>query len=89
MVRLLEEKEPDTKDSQGRTPLFYAVERKNARLVELLLNYNVDLNSKCRAEWTPFSRAIEGGSAAVVKVLLARGAEIDKRYRLVRIFNHM
>ena len=89
MVRLLEEKKPDTKDSRGRTPLFYAVERKNVRLVELLLNYNVDLNSKCGAGWTPFSRAIEGGNAAVVKILLARGVEIDKRYRLVRIFNHM
>jgi hypothetical protein len=37
MVRLLKEKEPDAKDSQGRTPLSYA---KNVQLVELLLNYN-------------------------------------------------
>ena len=37
MVRLLKEKVPDAKDSQGRTPLSYA---KNVQLVELLLNYN-------------------------------------------------
>ena len=44
MGRLLEEKNPDTKDSTGRTPLFYAVKRGNAPLVELLLDHSVDLN---------------------------------------------
>jgi hypothetical protein len=89
MVRLLEEKEPDTKDSRGRTPLSYAVEKKNVQLVKLLLNYNVDLNSRCNAEWTPFSRAIEGGSVAVIKVLLAGGVKIDNGYELVRISNRI
>ena len=89
MVRLLEEKDPDTKDSFGRTPLSYAVERGNARVVELLLDYNVDLNSECEEGWTPFSRAIEGGSAAVVQILLAKGVKIDNRYKLVRTSNHM
>ena len=83
--RLLQEKNPDTKDSFGRTPLSYATERGNARLVELLLDCNVDLNSKCKSGWTPVFRAIEGGSAAVLKILLARGVKIDNRYRLVRI----
>ncbi|KAN0087343.1 hypothetical protein V8E54_001031 [Elaphomyces granulatus] len=89
MVRLLEEKDPDTKDSSGRTPLSYAVKRGNARSVELLLDYNVDLNSKCEKGWTPFSRAIEGGSAAVVRTLLAKGAKINNRYKFVRTSNHM
>jgi ankyrin repeat protein len=89
MVRLLEEKDPDTQDSLGRTPLAYAVERGNVRSVELLLDYNVDLNSGCLEGWTPFSRAIEGGSAAVVQILLAKGVKIDNRYRLVRTSNHM
>ncbi|KAN0087362.1 hypothetical protein V8E54_001050 [Elaphomyces granulatus] len=82
MVRLLEEKYPDAKDSSGWTPLSYAVERGNARSVELFLDYNVDLNSKCRAGWTPFSLSIERGSAAVVQLLLAKGAKIDNRYEL-------
>jgi ankyrin repeat protein/GPI inositol-deacylase-like protein len=89
MVRLLEEKDPDTKDSFGRTPLSYAVERGNVRPVELLLDYNVDLNSKCKRGWIPFSRSIEGGSAAVVQILLAKGVKIDNRYRLVRIQPHV
>jgi ankyrin repeat protein len=89
MVRLLEEKDPDTKDSSGRTPLSYAVERENVRPVELLLDYNVDLNSECENGWTPFSRAIEGGNAAVVQILLAKGVKIDNRYKLVRTSNHV
>ena len=88
-VRLLQKKDPDTKDSFGRTPLSYAAEQGNARLVELLLSYNVDINSKCRREWTPLSQAIEGGSAAVVQILLAQGVKTDYRYYLVSIQLHM
>ena len=88
-VKLLQEKDPDTKDSRGRTPLSYAVERGNTRLVELLLDYNVDLYSECQGGWTPFSRAIEGGNVAVIQITLAKGAKIDYRYILVRISNPM
>ena len=77
MVRLLEEKDPDSKDSSGRTPLSYATENGNARLVELLLSYNIDINFKCDRGWTPLSRAVEGGSAAVVQTLLTKGVKID------------
>jgi hypothetical protein len=82
MVTLLDAKDPDTKDSFGRTPLSYAAERGNARVAKLLLDYNVDLNSECEYGWTPFSRAIEGGSVAVVQILLAKGIKIDSRYEL-------
>ena len=89
MMRLLEEKDPDTKDSFGRTPLSYAAERGNARVVEILLDHHVDLNSKCENGWTLFSRAIERGSVDVVQILLAKGVKIDCRYQLVRTSNHM
>jgi hypothetical protein len=32
MARLLEEKDPDRKDSSDRTPLYYATEKGNVRL---------------------------------------------------------
>ena len=90
VARLLQQKDPDTRDSFGRTPLSYAVEEGNARPVELLLDYNVDLYSECEEGWTPFSRAIEGGNAAVIKIIiLAKGAKIDHRYKFVRISNHV
>ena len=88
-VRLLQKKDPDTKDSFGRTPLSYAAEQGNARLVELLLSYNVDINSKCHKEHTPLSRAIEGGNAAVVQILLSKGVKTDYQYYLVSIQLHM
>jgi ankyrin repeat protein len=36
---------------------------------------------------TPLSRAIEGGNAAVVELLLAQGVKVDYRYKLVSNFN--
>ena len=89
MVRLLEEKDPDNRNGFGRTPLSYATGNGNAQLVELLLGYNVDINSKCDGGMTPLSRAIEGGSAAVVQILLVKGVKIDHRYELVSTSNHM
>ena len=90
MVRLLEEKDPDTSDSSGRTPLSYAAEKGNARLVELLLDYNVDPNSISDKGRTPFSEAIERGSAAVVQLFLAKGVKLNYQYKLyVRSSNYM
>ena len=89
MMRLLEEEDPDTKDSNGRTPLSYAAEKGNALMVNLLFKYNVDINHKCKEGWTPLSVAIEGGSAAIVQLLLAQGAKIDFRYQVVSISNHI
>jgi Ankyrin repeats (3 copies) len=89
MVRLLGEKDPDTSDSSGRTPISYAAEKGNARLVELLLDYNVDLNSKSDKGRTPFYEAIDGGSVAVVQVFLSKGVKLNNRYILVRISNYM
>ena len=89
MMRLLEKKEPDTKDMDGRTPLSYAAAKVNASTVNLFLKYDVDLNVKCNNGWTPLSLAIEGGSAAVIQVLLAQGVKINYRYQHVSISNHI
>jgi ankyrin repeat protein len=85
----LQEKDPDTKDNFGRTPLSYAVERGNIRLVELLVDCNADLNFECERGYTPFFRAIEGGSTAVVQIFLAKGVKIDYRYKVVSVSDHM
>ena len=88
MMRLLKRKDPDTRDTNGRTPLSYAAERGNALVVDLLLKYDVDLNVKCKDGWTPLSLAIEGRSAAVVQLLLAQRVKINYNYELVSISNH-
>jgi len=60
MARLLEKKDPDSKDSSDRTPLYYATEKGNVQLVKLLLGYDVDVNSECGEEkWKPLSQAIK------------------------------
>ncbi|KAN0072342.1 hypothetical protein V8E54_009271 [Elaphomyces granulatus] len=82
MMRLVEEKDPDTEDNNGGTPLSYAAENGNALMVKLLLNYNVDIHHKSKNGWTPLSAAIEGGSSATVQLLLAQGAKIDFRYKV-------
>ncbi|KAN0075579.1 hypothetical protein V8E54_006849 [Elaphomyces granulatus] len=78
MMRLLEKKkDPDTRATNGWTPLSYAVKMGNALVVDLLLKYDVDLNVKLGI-FTPFSLAIEGGSAAVVQLLLAQGTPLSR-----------
>ena len=89
MMRLLEKKDPDTRDRNGRTPLSYAAERGNALMVDMLLKYDVDLNVECKDGWTPLSEAIEGGSVAVVQLLLAQRVKINYHYKLVSISNHI
>ena len=89
MMRLLKKKDPDTRDTNGRTPLSYAAEKGNALVVDLLLKYDVDLNVKCKDGWTPLSLAIEGGSAAAVQLLLAQRVEINYYYEVVSISNHI
>jgi ankyrin repeat protein len=89
MVRLLEKKDPDTRDTNGRTPLSYAAENGNELVVDLLLKYDVALNVKCKDGWTPLCRAIEGGSAAVVQLLLIQKVRKNYLYQFVSISNHI
>jgi hypothetical protein len=85
MMRLLEKKDPDTRDTNGRTPLSYAAERGNALVVDLLLKYDVDLNISCHGGCTPLSLAIKGGNATIVQLLLAQKAKINYHYEIVSI----
>jgi len=56
-------------------------------MVELLLKNGAQPDFEDQSSCTPLSRAIEGGNAAVVELLLAQGVKVDYRYRLVSKFN--
>ncbi|KFY24439.1 hypothetical protein V493_05229 [Pseudogymnoascus sp. VKM F-4281 (FW-2241)] len=63
---------PDSKDTDGRTPLSYAAENGNEAIVKLLLaTAGVDADSNNVWKKTPLSLAAENGHESVVKLLLA------------------
>jgi len=64
----------DSKDSYGRTPLWWAAHSGHEAAVKLLLGTGkVDADSKDCDGRTPLSRAAHGGHEAVVKLLLGTG----------------
>ncbi|KAI9856495.1 MAG: hypothetical protein M1813_008873 [Trichoglossum hirsutum] len=69
----------DSKDSNGRTPLSYAVESGHKAVVELLLENAVDVDSRDSRGWTPLSWAIMNRHEAVVKLLLQKGADTEMK----------
>jgi Ankyrin repeats (3 copies) len=83
MTELVGKKDLDTRDSHGRTPLSYAVEKGNEKAVKLLLDCNADPNSTCAGGWTPLTRAVERGSPAVIQLLLIKGVEVNCNYSIV------
>ncbi len=65
----------DSKNNDGYTPLYQAVDRKREDLVEY---FSIDLKAKLNMQdndgKTPFILAVEKGSPAMVRLFLARGA---------------
>ena len=70
IVKQLLEKgaDPEAKDLNGQTPLFYAVG--NIEVVKLLLEKGANPESKDRYGRTPLSRAVAHGYKEVVKLLM-------------------
>ena len=64
-----------------------AAEKGHKRVVELLLKNRAQPDVEDEDSCTPLSRAIEGGSAVVIELLLAQGVKVDYRYKLVSKFN--
>ena len=71
----------NSKDSYGRTPLWWAALNGDEAIVKLLLETGkVDIECKDKDNWTPLLWAIEGGHKAVVKLLLKAGARANRKY---------
>ncbi|XP_064210966.1 putative ankyrin repeat protein RF_0381 [Tribolium castaneum] len=74
---LLEQKEDPCKaDSNKQTPLLAAVQSKNLEAVKLLLNYKANLTIP-----SAFLEAINLKCLEIVKYLLEKGANVNKKYR--------
>ena len=73
----------NSKDSYGRTPLYWAVQNGHKAILKLLLETGkVDVECKDENDWTLLSWAIEGGHEAVVELLLKAGAKANCKYSI-------
>ncbi|KAH8883008.1 ankyrin, partial [Thozetella sp. PMI_491] len=81
-VKLLTEAgaKANLRDSDGKTPLFYALKRTDPEMAKLLIAAEADVNSPDWAELTALHFAAAHGSSAMVELLKAKGAD-DKLKR--------
>lgn len=74
--------EPNKADFSGRTPLYSAALGGDARMARLLIDRGADVEAADRQGHTPLDAAMRSrarsGAAAVVELLLQRGADADK-----------
>ena len=58
-------------------------------IVKLLLENGAQPDLEDQNSQTPLSRAVEGGTVAIVRLLLAGGAKTDYKYGIVSHFKHI
>jgi len=68
----------DVADPGGRTPLFYAVERKDAELVNFFLLHGANPNVNDKEGQTPLGLCIKNSDSKVAGILAANGADIHR-----------
>lgn len=67
------------RDSEGRTPLHWAVDRGHFNVVELLLNINADVNAKDNEGQTPLHYAALCEREAIAELLVKHSADPDMK----------
>lgn len=66
---------PDARDSYGGTALHAAMFQSNIKIVQMLINYGLDVNAiGPRNGYTPLHDAVWANNAAAARELLAHGA---------------
>jgi len=67
-------------DGHGNTPLHWAAFKNSVAAMDVLLSYNVDVNSRAQPSgWTPLHDAAYSDAAEAVDRLIAAGAVVDAR----------
>ncbi|KAK6936657.1 Acyl-CoA-binding protein, ACBP [Dillenia turbinata] len=67
----------DTKDSEGRTPLHWAVDRGHLNVTELLVTRNADINAKDNDGQTPLHYAAVCERKDIAEFLVKQKADVD------------
>lgn len=72
---LLTKPDPDARDSYGGTALHAAMFQKNIKIVQMLIDYGLDVNAiGSKNGYTPLHDAVWANNAEAAKLLLAHGA---------------
>jgi ankyrin repeat protein len=71
--------EPNMRDGQGRSPLYWAAAAGQAAVVELLLARGADIHLGARSGDTPLVVAAQNGHERVVQLLLEHSADPSLR----------
>lgn len=67
-------------DNSNKTPLHYACIRDNESVVLSLVKHNANVNIQCEVNnWTPIFFAVRNKNLKIVKLLLEKGADINKK----------
>ena len=69
----------NTKDGDGKTPLFHAVYKNLYEEAKILIDNGADVNAKDKEGKTPLFDAAKGNSLGVVDLLIAKGADINAK----------
>ncbi|MED6206679.1 Acyl-CoA-binding domain-containing protein 1 [Stylosanthes scabra] len=67
------------KDSEGRTPLHWAVDRGHSNVTELLVERNADVNCKDNEGQTPLHYAVVCDREAIAEYLVKHNADINSK----------
>jgi ankyrin repeat protein len=72
--------DPDSKNTEGQTPLLWAAENGHEAVVRQLLEHKADINAKTNNNrWTALYVAAESGHEAVVRLLLEHKADVEAK----------
>jgi ankyrin repeat protein len=67
-------------DGHGNTPLHWAAFKDSVRAIDVLLSYNVDVNTRAQPSgWAPLHDAAYSDASNAVALLIAAGASVDAR----------
>jgi len=69
--------DPNLEDSDGYTPLIFAVTNNHAGCVERLIEAGARPNCRTNTSSTPLNSAASIGNAAIIRMLLAAGAQVN------------
>ncbi len=68
---------PNSRDTDGTTPLIIASFRTDVEIVKLLIDSGADVNAQDRYNNTPLIQAVRGGSKEIISLLIEKGAAVN------------